>query len=139
MDGDFRAARLRHAALDAWIAVRRTEKSGSRDVPHGLRLLAGRGARALSRIVFALERRWVPLDHWFDAEVATLDDAAGVRPFLLEAIATTRVEPVRAALEALAGPLEAEGFPADRAGRGDLFLRLVHPSNAEERARHALP
>ena len=139
MPADFRAARLSHAALDAWIAVRRSEKTVKRDAPLALRLLAGRGIRALARLVFALEWRWIPLDHWFDAELGTLDDDAGIRPHLIEAIATTSVEPVRAALEALAEPLEREGFPQDRAGRTALFLRLVHPSKAEERARHAVP
>jgi len=138
MDPGFRAARLRHAALDALIPVRRAAKMRTRGVPLGMRALAHRSVRALLRVVFALEGRWVPLEHWLDRELATLADEAAVVPLLREALETGGIDPLERALERLAAPLDREGFPAAPAERRRFFIHAVHPGNAAERARHGL-
>lgn len=138
MDPAFRTARLRHAALDALIPVRRAAKMRTRGVPLGMRVLAHRAVRALIRIVFALEERWVPLDHWLDRELATLADAAGAVPALREGIETGALEPLEKTLERLGPTLDREGFPSAPAERRRFFFHAVHPSNADERARHGL-
>ena len=101
------------------------------------RLLVARGARALARIVFALEGRWVPLDHWLEPELATLTDPASVVPMLLAALREGNPKPLEEALSRLEEPLAAEGV-ARSDGRRALFLELIHPSKAAERAVHGL-
>jgi hypothetical protein len=133
----FRQARLRHGAIDGWIAAHRAAKTFKRGASAAAHLNVNRGVRALSRVLFALERRWTPLDHWFEAELATLQDPAGVGPRLVEALNTGRPEVLRAAVESLAEPLAAEAIALDPASRHALFFRLIHPSNAAERALHA--
>jgi hypothetical protein len=139
MSEEFRAARLRHGALDGWIAFQRAKKTVKRTGAGPVRLLVDRGVRALSRVLFALEGRWVPLDHWYEAELRTLRDPAGVGPRLLETLATARPEALGQALDSLAAPLAREGVLMDPASRHALFFRLIHPSAAEERGRHATP
>jgi hypothetical protein len=96
-----------------------------------------RGAKALSRVIFALEWRWVPLDHWIEPELRTLEDRARAATGLLEALTTGRSEPIGEALDRLEDRLQEEGVarPADRI---NLFLELIHPSHAEERLFHGL-
>ena len=72
MNSEFRRLRLTHATIDAWIAVYRARKTAKRGQPASARLLVSRAARALTRLLFALESRWVPLDHWWAAELRTL-------------------------------------------------------------------
>ena len=88
-------------------------------------------------MIFALEWRWVPLDHWWEAELRTLDDPAAVGPLLVEALVESTPAPLQEALARLEDRLYAEGVPHP-AGRRDLFLELIHPSQAEERAIHGL-
>jgi hypothetical protein len=94
--------------------------------------------RALTRVVFALEWRWAPLDHWWEKDLATLGDPHGARAPLLEAMRTLDPRPLETALGRLDGALAAEGVPARPEARIELFLTLVHASNAVERARHAV-
>jgi hypothetical protein len=138
MGAEFRRARLLHATVDTWIATRRAAKTLRRGMEGGGRMVVARGAKALSRVIFALEWRWVPLDHWLEAEIRTLDDPAGAGEKLIEALTSGRPEPLEEALERLEDQLFAEGVPR-AAERRALFLELLHPSRAEERAVHGLP
>ena len=137
MDPDFRAKRLKHATIDAWIAIYRVTKTQKRGFEAGARLLVARGVRAMSRVVFALDGRWVPLDHWWEAELRTLGDPEQVGPLLVEALMSSTAEPLSKALNQLEERLFSEGVPRP-AGRRDLFLEIIHPSRAEERAIHGL-
>jgi len=137
MAPDFRRLRLKHATIDAWIAPYRAVKTFERGFLSAGRLLVARGARALSRIVFALEDRWVPLDHWLEPELASLADASGVAPMILAALREGNPKPIDEALARLEDRLAAEGV-ARADGRRALFLELIHPSKAAERAVHGL-
>src|SRR5439155_1263965 len=132
-------ARIRNGAVDGWVATRRLQKTLSRGAPVAIRLLATRAVRAIARVVFALEGRWVPLDHWFDAELGTLTDAAGALPHLRAGLEDTDPAPFEVALNALAPALEPWGVPSGLEGRRQLFLELVHPSRAAERRVHGIP
>jgi len=137
MDPDFRSARLAYATLDGWFAARRAIKTRERGFAAALALLVDRGARALIRVLFALEQRWTPLDHWLERELATLDDPVRAGELLLAALRDRSPEAVIGAFERLEDRLAAEGV-ARPAGRITLFLELIHPSRIEERTRHAL-
>lgn len=137
MAAEFRHARLRHAYIDAWVAARRAEKTIRRGMEGAPRLLVARGAKALSRILFALEWRWVPLDHWLEPELKSLSDETRAGELLREALNGGSPEPLSRALAALEDRLAAEGLPrADK--RAELFFELIHPSRADERAVHGL-
>ena len=138
MDPGFRSARLAHATVDAQVAWRRSIKTRERGFEAAVALLVARGAWALARVLFALEGRWVPLDHWLERELATLEDSARAGDKLLEGLRERRPEALGEALGLLEDRLAAEGVPriADRTA---LFLELIHPGRLEERARHALP
>jgi hypothetical protein len=137
MDADFRAKRLKHSTIDAWIPPYRAKKCIKRGQMASARLLVSRGARALSRLAFALESRWVPLDHWLEPELKTLKDPAGLGHFIVQALLTGDPIYLENGLAALDSALLAEGIPGPK-GRGDLFLELIHPENAVERAIHGL-
>lgn len=137
MDAGFRRARLRHAAVDAGVAARRAEKTLRRGMEAAGRMLVARGAKALSRILFALEGRWVPLDHWLEKDLQTLGDEARAAGHLLEALTAGRPEPLAAGLKLLEDRLAAEGVPRE-GRRVELFFELIHPSRAAERAIHGL-
>lgn len=139
IDPGFRSARLRHGVLDTWVAARRGIKTQRRGWPVAVRALTARGAHALARIVFALEHRWVPLDHWLEAELATLEDAAGAAPLLCQALLEGAPEPIMTALERLTPALEREGVPVTCEGIHDLFMTVIHPSHSAERRIHGLP
>lgn len=132
----FRSARIRHGALDTALAIARARKTRTRGFPAASALLVARGAKALSRVIFALESRWVPLDHWLEPELRTLADPMGVSPLLVEALVGCRYEPLQEALERLQPSLEGEGFPA--ASRAKFFAEMMHPARAAERAIHGL-
>ncbi|HEV2705384.1 MAG TPA: hypothetical protein VGV59_05640 [Pyrinomonadaceae bacterium] len=137
MAGEFRRARLRHAYIDAWVAARRAEKTTKRGMEAASHLLVARGAKALSRLLFALEWRWVPLDHWLEPELNSLSDESRAGEHLMEALVNGRQEPLLHALDSLEDRLAAEGLPrADK--RAELFFELIHPARAEERAVHGL-
>ena len=134
----FRHARLTHATLDAWVAARRGKKTESRGQRTAVRALMGRACRALTRIVFALEGRWVPLDHWLDAELASLTDASGAVPAVREAWSGNDPATIDRALALLAPALAREDVPTEIEAIRDLFAQVVHPSRARERAIHAV-
>jgi hypothetical protein len=137
MDATFRHARLQLATIDAWVAPRRAAKTLRRGAEGAGRLIVARGAKALSRVVFALEWRWVPLDHWLEAELRMLDDPTGAGPQLVAALREGDPAPLESALGGLEERLAAEGVarPAERLA---LFYELLHPTRAAERAIHGL-
>jgi hypothetical protein len=137
MDNEFRRARILHGALDTTLAIGRARKTGLRGFDGTTALLIARGAKALSRAVFALEHRWVPLDHWLEPELKTLTDAAGAGPLLVQALREARPEPLVEALERLQPQLAEVGFP-EKSGYLTFFSEMMHPVNAEERAIHGL-
>lgn len=137
MEPDFRHKRLLHATIDTSTAARRAIKTLKRDMEVAGRQLIARGAKALSRLIFALEWRWVPLDHWLEAELHTLSDSAAAGPLLLEAVKSGSPLPLLEALNRLEEVLAEEGVPRP-AGRTALFYQLLHFSRQEERAIHGL-
>lgn len=137
MPGAFRHARIRHGALDTMLAISRARKTDTRGFRASTAMLVARGAKALTRVLFALENRWAPLDHWLEPELRTLADPVGVGPLLVEALTGCRHEPLRAALDRLQPQLALEGFPVP-SGYGPFFAELMHPSHAAERGIHGL-
>jgi hypothetical protein len=137
MTDEFRRERLLHATVDGWIAGRRAEKTLGRGAVAAAHLIIARGAKALSRILFALEWRWVPLDHWLESELKTLDDTTGAVRLLIEAVKGGAVQPLKEAVDALEDRLYAEGIPRPDE-RIALFLELIHPSREAERMVHGL-
>ncbi|HJQ68540.1 MAG TPA: hypothetical protein VKA70_06195 [Blastocatellia bacterium] len=137
MTPEFRRARLLHATVDAWVAGRRAEKTFGRGAEAAAHLVIARGAKALSRILFALEWRWVPLDHWLEPELKTLDDAEGAGRLLVDALKGGAAQPLKEAVDALEDRLFAEGVPRPDE-RIALFLELIHPSREAERMVHGL-
>ena len=101
------------------------------------RQIVARGAKALARIVFALEWRWVPLDHWLEPELRTLSDPTGAGSQLVAALLTGDPTRLEAALVGLEDVLAAEDVPRP-AERVALFYELIHPARAAERAVHGL-
>ena len=137
MDADFRHKRLLHATIDAWIPPRRAAKTLKRGFEGASRLLVARGARAMCRLVFALEWRWAPLDHWLEAEMRTLQDPSQVCPLIIQSLTTGDPTLLTQALDRLEEALATEGIPRPKE-RANLFYELIHPSRAEERAIHGL-
>jgi hypothetical protein len=137
MDLDFRTKRLRHATIDASVPIYRVGKCLKRGQTASAHLLVVRGARALTRLVFALESRWVPLDHWLEPELRTLRDEQGVAQHIINALVTLDVAHIQSGLSLLEERLRTDGVPGP-SGRNDLFMELIHPSNTEERAIHGL-
>jgi hypothetical protein len=137
MDGDFRSKRLPHATIDTVIAINRAGKTRKRGFKGAEHLLVARGAKALSRLLFALEWRWVPLDHWLEPELRTLQDPTHAGEQLLEALRSGTYEPLREGLKRLEDRFVAEGVPP-LSEMHALFLELIHPSIATERAIHGL-
>lgn len=137
MDAEFRRLRLLHATIDAWVAPYRAKKCQQRGFHGASRQLVARGAKALARLMFALEGRWVPLDHWLEAELGTLADPTGTGPQIIEALVTDEPDLLVAALAGLEETLAAEGVARPNERRA-LFYQLVHSSRAAERAIHGL-
>ena len=94
MDPEFRRLRLQHATIDTWIATYRAGKTIKRGMPAAGRILVARAAQAFTRVIFALEHRWVPLHHWLEKELKTLQDEAQVGPLLLAAVMDADPAPI---------------------------------------------
>jgi hypothetical protein len=137
MAPEFRRLRLLHATIDAWVAPRRAAKTMRRGAEGAGRLIIVRGAKAMLRVLFALEGRWVPLDHWIEAELRTLDDPTGAGPLVIDALVRADPAPLEAALDGLEDRLADENVPRP-AGRLALFYELLHPDRAAERAIQGL-
>ena len=126
MPADFRTKRLIHSSIDAWIPPYRANKCLKRGQTASARLLVTRGARALSRLVFALEWRWVPLDHSLEPELRTLQDEAHVGPLIIDALNTGDPKPVQEGLAALEEALVAAGVPGPQERRDLLWSSFTH-------------
>jgi hypothetical protein len=137
MDSPFRHLRLLHATVDAWVTPFLIAKARRHGAELAVPLLLSRGVTALARILFALEYRWVPLFHWLEREIETLEDPAAAGSCLLDALRTMSVEPLEEGLNRLEELLAAESIPRPE-GRHALFYEVVHPSRVEERAIHGL-
>jgi hypothetical protein len=137
MDPEFRRLRLLHATIDTAFAPYRAKKTRERGAEGAVRILIARGAMALARVIFALESRWVPLHHWLEAELRTLEDADKAGPLLIDAVVNARPEALTEALARLEDRLFEAGVPR-RAGLNALFFELIHPARAAERAIHGL-
>lgn len=135
----YRQARLLHGAVDVWLAVHRAEKALARGFEVSGRQIIARGAKALARVLFALEHRWVPLDHWLEAELDTLDDPAEAASCLRRALLEASPAALDEGLKRLQPLLAAHDFPPAGPARRDLFLTLIHPSRSAERRLHGLP
>lgn len=138
MPAEFRQARILHGALDAGVNARRAQKARERLQEAAACALIAQAARGLTRVAFALEHRWAPLEHWLEKELATLSDPDRAGEGVEHALRFADPVPILEALERLEPRLIAEGFPADRPGRQALFAALIHPSRAAERAVHGL-
>ncbi len=137
MNATFRHTRLLYSTINTSIALNRASKTLKRGYAGAGHLIVARGARALTRLLFALEWRWVPLDHWLEPELQTLDDPTEAGPLLIEALKTGNPEPLRTALNNLEEWLVAEDIPRP-ADRSKLFSEQVHPTHDAERAIHGL-
>lgn len=138
MTPEFRTARLAHGTIDAWISVHRAGRTLERGFQAAGTLLVARSAKALTRVLFALESRWAPLDHWLERELETLDDPLRIGPRIVTALRDRRPAPLLEGLTALENRLASEGV-ARAADRRGFFLELIHATRAEERGRHTLP
>jgi hypothetical protein len=137
MPSSFRKARLAHGTLDAHIAMTRLEKTQARGFTAAAALLTARGARALARILFALEWRWVPLDHWLEPELMTLENSRNAANELLAALRSRDPRHIGLALDTLDDRLVSEGIPS-KESRQRLLFDLLHPARAHERSIHGL-
>ena len=137
MSADFRHARLLHGTIDAAFPPRRALKTRRRGFEGAVTMLVAHGAKAMSRLLFALEWHWVPLDHWLEAELQTLDDPTRAVPMVIDALKRNDPQPLIDALKGLEDRLADEGVPRSDQWN-ELFLELIHPARAAERAIHGL-
>ncbi len=135
MDADFRHTRLLYSTINTLVATGRAAKTFRRGFDASGRLIVARGAKSLARIMFALEWRWVPLDHWLEKELQSLKDAARVGPLLVESLKSSNPALLQEALDKLEDQLAFEGVPRPTE-RHDLFYDLIHPARAEDAAIH---
>jgi hypothetical protein len=135
MNAGFRHMRLLYSTINTWIAAARAAKTYRRGFDAAGRLIVARGAKSLSRIIFALEWRWVPLDHWLEKELQSLKDEAQVGPLLVASLKSGNPALLQEALDTLEDRLAFEGVPRP-AERHDLFYDLIHPTRAEDAAIH---
>jgi hypothetical protein len=135
MDAAFRHTRLLYSTINTIIAIGRATKTLQRGYEGAGHLIVARGAKALSSLLFALEWRWVPMDHWLENELRTLEDPTHAGSLLVEALKSGNPAPLREALNGLEDRLASEGVPRPE-GRHDLFFQLIHPSRAEDMAIH---
>lgn len=129
----FRERRLLHASVDAWLAVARARKMERRGGPPvAKRLVIARGAKAVARLIYGLDWRWVPFDYSLESELRGLGDSTGAAKTLVHAVARDSAELLGEALDRLEDRLREEGVPRSW-GRFDLFCKLLHHSGWRER------
>ena len=136
----FRDARIVHGLVDTRRAVGRARRTLARGHVGPGRLVVASGARALARVAFALEHRWMPADHWLAHDAAALGVGREAVAATLQALEQGDPAPLVAGLDALRPALEAEGFPPvwEHEVLLATFLTLLHPDRAAERMRHQL-
>lgn len=137
MDPDFREQRIRHGLLDVVIAADRARTCEARRQVVEQRLILIRGARALSRVLFAMEWRWVPLDQWLTFGLSTLHDGAACSRLVVDVLSDLSWRPLALAETRLRVVLE-DLLPAVRWDRTGLRSALRGPGAHQQRAVHGL-
>lgn len=137
MPRSFRTARLRHGVVDMTFACERGRRCARRGQDVERILLVARGARALNRVLFALEWQWVPLDHWLTFGLSRLSDPADCAAFCREAIETGSIDPLHEATERLRVYLSRTGEPSGWT-HNELLSVIRRPDGHRERAIHGL-
>lgn len=138
MEPEFRRRRLSHAAVDAWLTVDRARKMEVRGQNGAAkRLVIARGAKAVARLVFALEWRWVPFDYSLEPELLKLEEPTGAARCLVRAVEEDSADLLGESLSRLEDRLAAEGVPRGE-GRFELFCELVHHPLRSERELHGI-
>lgn len=137
MDAAFRHTRLLYSTINTMIAISRATKTLQRGYEAAGHLIVARGAKALSNLLFALEWRWVPMDHWLENELRTLEDPTHAGSLVVEALKIGSPAPLREALNGLEDRLASEGVPRTESRR-ELFFELIHPSRAKDMAIHGV-
>jgi hypothetical protein len=134
MDATFREKRIAYAAVSTTVAIGKAFKALERGYEASGRLALARGVTSLARLIFALEWRWKPTDHWLEQDAKTLADASGAFPFLIEALTTGNPAWLREAMNRL----ERNPEVPDKRKRAQLYTEIFHQSHAEDRVIHML-
>jgi hypothetical protein len=137
MPGGFRTARLRHGVADIAFACERARTCARRGQEVERRLIVTRGARALARVVFALEWQWVPLDQWFTYGLSRLSDPADCAALCREAIEGASIDPLDEAADRLRAHL-SRTEPSNGWTQSELLSLIRRPAGRRERAVHGL-
>ena len=137
MPAGYRAARMRHGLVDIALASERGRRCERRGQDAERVILVVRGARALARVIFALEWQWVPLDHWFTFGLSRLSDPSDCAGLCRDALATTSVEPLVEAASRLREHLRIVEASTGW-GHDELLSAIRRPERGRERAVHGL-
>jgi hypothetical protein len=136
METRFRHTRIVYSTLSTTITIGKACKAFQRSDKASGYLTVTRGAKALARLLFALEWRWTPTDHWLEKELKTLKDPAGASSVLVQALFTADPLLLRLAVDQLEATFPDE--VPDRDERAQLYPEVMHPTRLSERAVHLL-
>ncbi|GCE22239.1 hypothetical protein [Dictyobacter kobayashii] len=136
MDASFRTLRIRYAAVSTTVAIGKACKALQRGYKTSSQLVVSRGAIMLARLLFALEWRWKPTDHWLEPELLTLKDPAQASLLLLEAVRSSSPYALREAMNRLENTFLQE--VPNREERAHLYGQIMHFSHASQREIHTL-
>lgn len=136
MDTDFQHKRIAYSTMSTTIAIGKACKAIQRGYTAAGQLTLARGAKTLARVLFALERRWTPTDHWLERELETLADPAHAGPMLVQALLATDPLLLRKAIQQI--EITFPDTVPDREERAKLYVEAMHPTHSEERAIHVL-
>jgi hypothetical protein len=136
MSSTFRDARLRHGYVDIQLAIYRGRQCQRDGRALERSVLAMRGAKALARTLFAIEWRWVPLDHWLSTSLLTLLDPSNCVSCLEHTIMQCSIEPLAVASDRLDSFLPSL-LPSHVWSRDNL-AQLAKSGGRRERLRHGL-
>lgn len=137
MDPAFRELRIRHGFLDVVLAADRARTCEARGQVVENRLILSRGTRALSRVLFALEWRWVPLDQWLTFGLSTLHDRADCSQLVADVLQELSWRPLLEAERRLR-PVLQDLLPSLAWDRPSLWSALRGPGAREQRSTHGL-
>jgi hypothetical protein len=137
MDPEFRELRIRHGLLDVILAADRARTCEARGQVVESRLILGRGTRALSRVLFALEWRWVPLDQWLTFGLSTLQDQANCTRLVVDVLEELSWRPLLEAERRLRAVLP-DVLPSLGWDRQSLWSALRGSGAREQRSTHGL-
>jgi hypothetical protein len=136
MDRSFRHDRIVYSTMSTTITIGKACKAIQRNYQAAGCLTVARGAKALARLLFVLEWRWTPTDHWLEKELETLDDPAHAKPLLLQALLSTDPLLLRKAIEQLERTFPDE--VPNRVERARLYGQIMHPDQQVKRSIHLL-